>query len=76
MLTGKLEDSRETVIHRGRSRSQNKDIFLYPKKTSPKPKTPGKKVLEDFSAINDSHRKSKINNKNDDHYVYWKNKAY
>jgi hypothetical protein len=76
MLADRLEDSNETVALRGRSQSRSKQAFLYLKKTSPKAKSPGKKVLEDFTGISDSNRKSRVNNKNDEHYVYWKNKAY
>jgi hypothetical protein len=75
MLAGKFEDSQETIVHRARSRVHT-ETSLYPKKTSPKPKSPGRRVLEDFTAANESARKSRINHKNDEHYIYWKNKAY
>lgn len=65
MLSGRLEDSQETIAHRGRSHSHNKQAFLYPKKVSPKPKSPGRKVFEDFTAGNETSMKSRINHKSD-----------
>lgn len=77
MLSNKMEDSEETVIHQNRSRSHTKMnlLQLNLKMTSPKRKSPGKKVLEDLSCM-DPTRKSRLTTKNDEHYLYWKSKAY